>query len=159
MLFIRGLFFTLKHLSDLCGISAQLAKSTADILYHYFTSFTPQRRVVKEMGMKSVIKCFKLPSKIGNVLIRSTASSSGCHDDGTCTIERNISEAEGEEGHTPSRSCPVTVVELSLKEGLSNLTLLDLGRKRIIITFSSFASVWCMDFILDFKWFSSWQLL
>ena len=120
--------FIFQHLSDLCGISAQLAKSTADILYHYFKSFTPQRRVVKEMGLKSLIKCFKLPSKIGNVLISSPSSSSGCHDNGTCAVERSTSEAEAKEGHTPSHSCPITVVELTLREGLSSLTLLDLGR-------------------------------
>ena len=93
------------------------------------------------MGLKSLIKCFKLPSKVGNVVISTSASSSGCHDDGTCAVERSTSEAETKEGHTPTHSCPATVVELGLREGLSSLTLLDLGRERIITCFASMSYV------------------
>lgn len=77
------------------------------------------------MDLKTVVKCFKLPSKIGNVLIGSS-SSSGCHDDGKgveVQVQRSISEPESEVGVGQSDS----VVELYLKETLSSSTLLDLG--------------------------------
>ena len=109
-------------LVDLCGVSAHLAKTTANILHTYFTTFAPQRRVVKEMTLKSIVKCFKLPSKIGNVLIRSSSLSSGRHDDGS-GLQRCVSEALSEDGS----SCPVDSVELNLREGLSGSVLLDLG--------------------------------
>ena len=88
------------------------------------------------MRLKSLIKCFKLPSKIGNVVISSFASSSACRDNSTRVVETSISDAEVKEGHTSSCSSPVAVVELSLREGLSSLTLLDLGRERIITAFA-----------------------
>ena len=113
-------------------MSSQLAKSTADILYTYFTSFTPQRRVVKEMELKSIIKCFKLPSKIGNILIPSTKSSSSLDESADSALhpQRSISEPEAIEGGIVSQSGSVSsdsVLELSLKDGLSNSMLLDLG--------------------------------
>lgn len=122
-MFILPFLLFFQCLSDLCGVTSQLAKSTADILCKYFTAFTPQRRVVKEMELKSIIKCFKLPSKIGNVLI---SSSSGHHDGGggTGMMQRSISEPESEDGSSSS----VSTVELGLREGLSSSTLLDLGR-------------------------------
>ena len=78
------------------------------------------------MDLKTVVKCFKLPSKIGNVLIGSSSSSSGCYDDGKgveVQVQRSISEPESEVGVGQSDS----VVELYLKETLSSSTLLDLG--------------------------------
>ena len=124
-------------LSELCGVSSQLSKSTADILFAYFTSFTPQRRVVKEMELKSIVKCFKLPSKIGNVLISSSSSSSsaGHLDEGAESAkippQRSGSELEsvkGGSGVSRSDSTSDSVLELTLKDGLSNSTLLDLGK-------------------------------
>ena len=123
-------------LSELCGVSSQLSKSTADILFAYFTSFTPQRRVVKEMELKSIVYCFKLPSKIGNVLISSGSSSSAGHlDEGAESAkippQRSGSEPEsvkGGSGVPQSDSTSDSVLELTLKDGLSNSTLLDLGK-------------------------------
>ena len=118
----------------MCGVSSQLAKSTADILHTYFTSFIPQRRVIKEMELKSIIKCFKLPSKIGNILIPSSSTSSTSHlDQETATTlhaQRSISELESVDDGSVSQGDSVSdsVLELSLKDGLSNSTLLDLGK-------------------------------
>ena len=114
-------------------MSSQLAKSTADILYTYFTSFTPQRRVVREMELKAIIKCFKLPSKIGNILISSNSSSTSHLDEGadsTTHPQRSISEPELTESGSVSQSgsTSYSMLELSLKDGLSNSTLLDLGK-------------------------------
>ena len=115
-------------------MSSQLAKSTADILHTYFTSFTAQRRVIKEMELKSIIKCFKLPSKIGNILIPSSSTSSTSHlDQETATTlhaQRSISELESVDDGSVSQGDSVSdsVLELSLKDGLSNSTLLDLGK-------------------------------
>ena len=129
--------YSMQSLSDLCGVSSQLAKSTADILFSYFKAFSPQRRVVKEMELKAVVKCFKLPSKIGNVLIGG--SSFGRHDDNPgMSVQRSVSEAESEVsvGHYES------VVELVLREGLSSSTILDLGQHALqttcIYTFGNF---------------------
>ena len=114
-------------------MSSQLAKSTADILYTYFTSFTPQRRVIREMELKAIVKCFKLPSKIGNILISSNSSSTSHPDEGadsTTHPQRSVSEPESIEGGSTSQSGPISesVLELNLKDGLSNSTLLDLGK-------------------------------
>ena len=108
-------------LSELCGVSSQLSKSTADILYTYFTSFTPQRRVIKEMELKSIVKCFKLPSKIGNVLIPSSLAS---HLDEGAESAKIPPQRGGSEPDSTSDS----VLELTMKDGLSNSTLLDLGK-------------------------------
>jgi hypothetical protein len=119
-------------------VSSQLSKSTAEILYTYFTSFTPQRRVVREMELKSIVKCFKLPSKIGNVLISSnspSSSSAGHLDedaDSAIPPQRGGSEPESVKGtsvvSSRSDSSSDSVLELTLKDGLSNSTLLDLGK-------------------------------
>ena len=85
------------------------------------------------MELKSIIKCFKLPSKIGNVLISSNSASTSHLDEGADSAkihpQRSGREAESIEGSGVSRSDSISdsVVELSLKDGLSNSTLLDLG--------------------------------
>ena len=94
------------------------------------------------MELKSIVKCFKVPSKIGNVLISSFTSSSGHHDNSTCDARQSTGEAESKEGHTHSGSCPATtVVELSLKDGLSRSTLLDLGGNGVNTLFVPYNSL------------------
>ena len=85
------------------------------------------------MELKSIIKCFKLPSKIGNVLIPSNSASTSHPDEGadSAKIHPQLSRSEAksieESGVSRSDSISDSVVELGLKDGLSNSTLLDLG--------------------------------
>ena len=85
-----------------------LAKNTADILRNYFSSFTPEKRVTKALSLKSMIKCFDLPSKVGNLLL-SSAKTDG-------NVEQSGSEIK------------CTQVTLNIKKTLSDATLIDVGK-------------------------------
>ena len=76
------------------------AKNSALVLRKYFEGFTPQKRVIKKMDLKDVVECFRLPQKVGNFILSAEGNESGLHSD---------------------------QVRLSLKEGLSESTLLDIG--------------------------------
>ena len=113
------------------------------------------------MELKAIIKCFKLPSKIGNILISSNSSSISHLDEGADSIthpQRSISEPKSIEGGSVSQSGSISysVLELSLKDGLSNSTLLDLG-KLILESLSCF--VWVFESLFIYLFFSSQDVL
>jgi len=93
-----------------CDLPRERAGIIATSLDTYFKNHSLKKTVVKNFNLKSFLKCFHLPTRVGNVLL-STGRAKGEESVG---VTRSV-----------SRSQPV---KLSLREGLANSTLLDLGK-------------------------------
>lgn len=104
---VHNFYPSMQHLSEVCGLPATLAKNTSNILRTYFTSFSPEKRVTKRLSLKSLVKCFNLPSKVGNLSLSSTSHSE------TESIKSKSGSAQ---------------VVLNLKTTLSDSALIDVGK-------------------------------
>ena len=92
----------------LCDLPLDRAGTISSCLQNYFSGLSQRKSVIKNVDLKSFVKCFELSSKVGNFAI-------GSEEGGDVT--RSLS-------HTYS-SQPI---RLSLKEGLATSTLLDIGQ-------------------------------
>lgn len=90
-------------MTQLCGVPLELSKNLSNVLRKYFAAFTPKRRVIKKVELKGLTGCFDLPEKVGNYVLSCEASGAKVHSE------------------------PVV---LTLKDGLSESTLLDTGTTR-----------------------------
>ncbi|XP_064392664.1 rab3 GTPase-activating protein non-catalytic subunit-like isoform X2 [Halichondria panicea] len=102
-----------ESLRTLCDIPLDRAGTISSCLQNYFSGLSQRKTVIKSVDLKAFVKCFELPSKVGNVLLGSS-NPMGSEEGGRVT--RSL-----------SRTYSSQPLRLSLKEGLATSTLLDIG--------------------------------